>query len=105
MDEVDKALEALKVHIKKEIVDNYFADRVYLEEDTEILHQEAQAYRQEYGLNAIVLLPVNLYGPRDNFDLETSHVIPAMIRKCLEAQDRGDDLAEPAEQRLAERHP
>ena len=50
MDEVDKALEALKVHIKKEIVDNYFADRVYLEEDTEILHQEAQAYRQEYDL-------------------------------------------------------
>jgi len=50
MDEVDKALEALKVHIKKEIVDNYFADRVYLEEDMEILHQEAQAYRQEYDL-------------------------------------------------------
>src|SRR4030042_1215985 len=50
MDEVDKALEALKVHIKKEIVDNYFADRVYLEEDTEILHQEAQAYRQDNDL-------------------------------------------------------
>jgi GDP-L-fucose synthase len=45
-----------------------------------------QAYRQQYGLNAIYLLPVNLYGPRDNFDLETSHVIPALIRKCLEAQ-------------------
>jgi hypothetical protein len=44
MDEVDRALEALKVHIKKEIVDNYFADRVYLEEDTDLLHQEIQAY-------------------------------------------------------------
>jgi hypothetical protein len=44
MDEVDQALEALKVHIKKEIVDNYFADRVYLEEDTELLHQELEAY-------------------------------------------------------------
>lgn len=45
----------------------------------------AQAYREQYGLNAIHLLPVNLYGPRDNFDLETSHVIPALIRKMLEA--------------------
>jgi hypothetical protein len=50
MDQVDKALEALKVHIKKEIVDNYFADRVYLEEDTEILRQETQAYLKEYDL-------------------------------------------------------
>lgn len=50
----------------------------------------AQAYRQQYGQNAIVLLPVNLYGPRDNFDLESSHVIPAMIRKCLEAKKRRD---------------
>lgn len=49
-----------------------------------------QAYRQQYGLNAIYLLPVNLYGPRDNFDLHTSHVIPALIRKCMEARDRGD---------------
>jgi GDP-L-fucose synthase len=49
----------------------------------------AQAYRQQYGTNAIVLLPVNLYGPRDNFDLETSHVIPAMIRKFVEAQREG----------------
>ena len=49
----------------------------------------AQAYRQQYGLNAVMLLPVNLYGPRDNFDLESSHVIPAMIRKCLEAQAVG----------------
>jgi GDP-L-fucose synthase len=49
-----------------------------------------QAYRQQYGLNAIYLLPVNLYGPRDNFDLHSSHVIPALIRKCIEARDRGE---------------
>jgi GDP-L-fucose synthase len=49
-----------------------------------------QAYRQQYGLDAIYLLPVNLYGPRDNFDLHSSHVIPALIRKCLEAKERGD---------------
>jgi GDP-L-fucose synthase len=49
----------------------------------------AQAYRQQYGLNAIYLLPVNLYGPRDNFDLETSHVIPALIRKMVEAEGEG----------------
>jgi GDP-L-fucose synthase len=49
----------------------------------------ADAYRRQYGLNAICLLPVNLYGPRDNFDLEMSHVIPAMIRKFLEAEQRG----------------
>src|SRR5437867_1875522 len=47
---------------------------------------QSQAYRQQYGFNSIVLFPVNLYGPRDNFDLETSHVIPALIRKCVEAQ-------------------
>lgn len=52
---------------------------------------QSQAYRQQYGYNSIFLLPVNLYGPRDNFDLETSHVIPALIRKCLEAKGRGDD--------------
>jgi GDP-L-fucose synthase len=51
---------------------------------------QAQAYRQQYGYNAIFLLPVNLYGPRDNFDLETSHVIPALIRKLIEAQERGE---------------
>ena len=51
---------------------------------------QAQAYREQYGFNAIYLLPVNLYGPRDNFDLETSHVIPALIRKCQEAQERGE---------------
>jgi GDP-L-fucose synthase len=52
---------------------------------------QAQAYRQEYSLNAIYLLPVNLYGPGDNFDPETSHVIPALIRKCLEAVEGGQD--------------
>jgi len=51
---------------------------------------QAQAYRQQYGFDAIYLLPVNLYGPRDNFDLETSHVIPALIRKCVEAQERNE---------------
>ena len=49
---------------------------------------QSQAYRQQYGFNSIVLFPVNLYGPRDNFDLQTSHVIPALIRKCLEAKRR-----------------
>jgi GDP-L-fucose synthase len=51
---------------------------------------QGQAYRQQYGFNAIHLLPVNLYGPGDNFDPQTSHVIPALIRKCLEAVERGD---------------
>ena len=51
----------------------------------------AQAYRQQYGLHAVMLLPVNLYGPRDNFDLQSSHVIPAMIRKCIDAQVEGRD--------------
>ena len=51
---------------------------------------QAQAYRQQYGYNAIFLLPVNLYGPRDNFDPASSHVIPALIRKCLEAQEQGE---------------
>ncbi|MBX3279275.1 MAG: GDP-L-fucose synthase [Acidobacteria bacterium] len=52
---------------------------------------QSQAYRQQYNLNSIFLLPVNLYGPRDNFDLETSHVIPALIRKCVEARRSGAD--------------
>ncbi len=56
-----------------------------------ILLVQAQAYRQQYGLNAIYLLPVNLYGPNDNFDLATSHVIPALIRKCVEAKEQGSD--------------
>jgi GDP-L-fucose synthase len=50
---------------------------------------QAQAYRQQYGFSAITLFPVNLYGPRDNFDLETSHVIPAMIRKFIAARAAG----------------
>ncbi|HYG76426.1 MAG TPA: GDP-L-fucose synthase [Planctomycetota bacterium] len=50
-----------------------------------------QSYRQQYGFNGIYLLPVNLYGPRDNFDLNTSHVIPALIRKCLAAQRNGEN--------------
>jgi len=52
---------------------------------------QSQAYRKQYGFNSIVLFPVNLYGPGDNFDLQTSHVIPALIRKCLEAVERGAD--------------
>jgi GDP-L-fucose synthase len=48
---------------------------------------QAHAYRQQYGFNSVVLLPVNLYGPRDNFNLETSHVIPAFILKCLDAKE------------------
>ena len=52
---------------------------------------QAQAYRAQYGMNVVYLLPVNLYGPRDNFDLESSHVIAAMIRKFVEARDRGED--------------
>ena len=51
---------------------------------------QAQSYRQQYGFNAIYLLPVNLYGPRDNFNLESSHVIPALIRKAIEARERGE---------------
>ena len=47
---------------------------------------QSQAYRQQYGFDSVVLFPVNLYGPRDNFDPETSHVIPALIKKCLEAK-------------------
>jgi GDP-L-fucose synthase len=47
----------------------------------------AQAYREQYGLDTIFLLPTNLYGPRDNFDLQTSHVIPALIRKMSESRD------------------
>ncbi len=50
---------------------------------------QGQAYRAQYGFNSIYLLPVNLYGPRENFDLETSHVIPALIRKCVEAKETG----------------
>ncbi len=52
---------------------------------------QSQAYRQQYGYNSIFLLPVNLYGPGDSFDLESSHVIPALIRKCIEAKERGEE--------------
>lgn len=52
----------------------------------------AQGYREQYGLDVIYLMPVNLYGPRDNFDLESSHVIPALIRKMVEAGERGEDV-------------
>ena len=55
---------------------------------------QSQAYRQQYGYNSIFLLPTNLYGPGDNFDPEASHVIPALIRKCLEAAERGDETIE-----------
>ena len=51
---------------------------------------QAQAYRRQYGMNAIFLLPVNLYGPGDNFDPRSSHVIPALIKKCVDAVMRGD---------------
>jgi GDP-L-fucose synthase len=51
---------------------------------------QCQGYREQYGMNVIFLLPVNLYGPRDNFDPASSHVIPAVIRKCVEAIDRGE---------------
>lgn len=54
-----------------------------------LLMVQLEAYRQEFGFNGINLLPVNLYGPHDNFDPESSHVIPALIRKCLEAKDSG----------------
>ena len=53
-----------------------------------------QAYRQQYGMNVIHLMPVNLYGPRDHFDLQTSHVIPALMRKCIEAKRRGEGRVE-----------
>ena len=55
-----------------------------------MLLTQSQAYRQQYGYNSIFLIPVNLYGPRDNFRPESSHVIPALIKKCVEAVERGD---------------
>jgi len=55
---------------------------------------QAQAYRQQYGFNSIYLLPVNLYGPRDNFDPNSSHVIPALIKKCVEAKESGASFIE-----------
>jgi GDP-L-fucose synthase len=55
---------------------------------------QSQSYRQQYGFNSIFLLPANLYGPGDNFDPESSHVIPALIRKCVEARDEGRNFIE-----------
>ena len=55
---------------------------------------QSQAYRQQYGYNSIFLLPVNLYGPRDNFDPHSSHVIPALIKKCIDAQTRHEPFIE-----------
>jgi GDP-L-fucose synthase len=55
---------------------------------------QSQSYREQYGFNSIFLLPANLYGPGDNFDLETSHVIPALIRKCVEARREGRGFIE-----------
>jgi GDP-L-fucose synthase len=63
----------------------------------------AQSYREQYGTNAIFLLPTNLYGPRDNFDLETSHVIPALIRKMIESREAGSDAGEAAAARPEDR--
>src|ERR1051326_3986113 len=55
---------------------------------------QAQAYRQQYGFNAVYLIPVNLYGPGDNFDPESSHVIPALIKKCIDAREEGSPYIE-----------
>lgn len=55
---------------------------------------QCKAYRQEFGFNGIHILPVNLYGPRDNFDIRTAHVVPALIRKCIEAQQRNEEYIE-----------
>jgi len=52
---------------------------------------QSQAYREQYDFNSVYLLPVNLYGPGDNFDLHTSHVIPALIRKCVEAKENNEE--------------
>jgi GDP-L-fucose synthase len=57
-----------------------------------MLLAQLQAYRQEFGFNGVNVMLVNLYGPGDNFDLESSHVIPALIRKCIEAKERGDKV-------------
>ena len=63
---------------------------------------QSEAYRQEYGFNSIFLLPVNLYGPRDNFDERSSHVIPALIKKCVEARRSGDHSHRRLGRRLAD---
>ena len=53
---------------------------------------QSQAYREQFGFNAVNVMIVNLYGPDDNFDLESSHVIPALIRKCVEAREKGEKI-------------
>src|SRR5208283_4814513 len=58
-----------------------------------VLLTQCQAYRKQYGLNAIGLIPVNMYGPRDSFDPVRSHAIPALIRKCVDAKQRGQKLS------------
>ncbi len=55
---------------------------------------QCQAYRQQYGLNSVYLMPANLYGPRDDFDLQSGNVVPALIKKCIDARDRGDKSIE-----------
>ena len=79
----EKGHETLYVVRELERKRVWFAEPLLSSATTEVqlLLVQAQAYRQEYGFNAITLLPVNLYGPWDNFDLQTSHVIPALIRK------------------------
>lgn len=59
-----------------------------------LLLEGCQAYRKQYGLNAVYVLPANLYGPGDHFDLDTSHVIPALIRKVVEAQEKGEQVVQ-----------
>jgi GDP-L-fucose synthase len=66
----------------------FFYDNLMM--GVQLIHVQSQAYRQQYGFNSIYLLPVNLYGPRDNFSPRSSHVIPALIHKCYEAKLKGD---------------
>ncbi len=98
MDEVDRALDALKVHIKKEIVDNYFADRVYLEEDTEVLHQELAAYTEDLaGLRQRFLALYQALGSENAcalmMELLAVQDLPFYPEYCnLSARDRQDLL-------------
>ena len=80
-----------------EVAMRTYTERAQMDERYErtiVQLMESQAYREQYGFNSIFLLPVNLYGPRDNFDPASSHVIPALIRKCVEAAGRGDSQVE-----------
>ncbi len=72
----------------------FFYDNLMMGVQLKMMLVQSQAYRQQYGFNSIFLLPANLYGPGDNFDLETSHVIPALIRKCVEARREGKPFIE-----------